>query len=117
MTPQEIQEIKDKAATEFGYKDSSHFNNQLFIDRSIELAFEKGKKAVIEGYTADEVERAVEANISAKREIRVPSNEDVEKQFPAFALTSDETKVPLYGNQYKEEGANWAIERVKEMNK
>lgn len=123
MTPQEINDIKDKAAKEFGREDwnttmrfASNIRKDAIIDRAIELAFEKGKKAVIEGYTADEVERAVDANISAKREIKVPSEEEILTQFPKPDL-SELDVVDFMTDVNNRYGARWAIEKIKEMNK
>lgn len=118
MTPQEIQDIKDRATREKhkGFKllqwQEDGYPPINLNDRLTDVI------DLISGYNFLMGEVAqLEEELVAKREVKVPSNEDVEKKFPAFALTSDETKVPLYENQYKEEGANWAIEKIKDMNK
>lgn len=95
MTPQEINDIKDKASRECGYDDfndaivrcSDFFGAELqnVVDLAIELA--------------------------SKREIKAPSELELGEKCPHRFQ---------YGFKNREiwmESANWAIERVKEMNK
>lgn len=90
MTPEEIKDIKDKAALENNYANfyeflytcemgyTGHAEMEVVIDRVIELA--------------------------SKREIKVPSEEVIHNEFS-------------YEMEKARDGANWAIEKIKEMNK
>lgn len=104
MNPKEIQAIKDKAAREMMFKDYADFekNAKLYQTQILLDSF------------SEMITEAIE--LASKREVRVPTKEDVNEECEKRAKGQSMFAVREREFKWMNKGANWAIEKIRELN-
>lgn len=97
MTPQEIQEIKDKAAKEFGFEDWNQYADRMLLEMSDILV----------------IDHAI--GLASKREIRIPSINEARVFYREYEEAGGNKIFTEKGSFVN--GFEWTIERVNELNK